>query len=74
MDSITVDISNLQPDRLGPGSDVEVIGDHQSVDDLAEAMGTIGYEVLTGLGHRYERSYLGAADLSRAELVGELLS
>jgi alanine racemase len=74
MDSITVDVSNLQSDRLGPGSDVEVIGDHQSVDDLAEAMGTIGYEVLTGLGHRYERNYLGAADLSRAELVGELLS
>jgi alanine racemase len=74
MDSITVDVSNLQPDCLGPGSDVEVIGDHQSVDDLAEAIGTIGYEVLTGFGHRYERNYLGAADLSRAELVGELLS
>jgi alanine racemase len=74
MDSITVDVSNLQSDRLGPGSDVEVIGDHQSVDDLAEAIGTIGYEVLTGLGHRYERNYLGAADLSRAELVGELSS
>jgi alanine racemase len=74
MDSITVDVSNLQPDRLGPGSEVEVIGDHQSVDDLAEAIGTIGYEVLTGLGHRYERNYLGAADLSRAELVGELSS
>ena len=74
MDSITVDVSNLQPDRLGPGSEVDVIGDHQSVDDLAEAMGTIGYEVLTGLGHRFERSYLGSADLSRAELVGELQS
>jgi alanine racemase len=42
------------------------------VDDLAEAMGTIGYEVLTGRGHRYERNYLGAADVSRAEFVGEL--
>lgn len=72
MDSITVDVSSLQPDRLGAGSEVEVIGDHQSVDDLAEAMGTIGYEVLTGLGHRYERNYLGAADVSRAEFVGEL--
>lgn len=72
MDSITVDVSNLQPDRLGPDSEVDVIGDHQSVDDLAEAMGTIGYEVLTALGHRYERNYLGATDLSRAELVGEL--
>ena len=74
MDSITVDVSELPPERLGVGSHIEVIGDHQSVDDLAGAMGTIGYEVLTGLGHRYERNYLGAADLSRAELVGELQS
>jgi alanine racemase len=74
MDSITVDVSELPFGRLGPGSEVEVIGDHQSVDDLAKAMGTIGYEVLTGLGHRYERNYLGAADASRAELVGEFLS
>ncbi|WIG52117.1 MAG: Alanine racemase [Afipia sp.] len=72
MDSITVDVSELSPDRLGAGSRVEVIGNHQSVDDLAAAMGTIGYEVLTGLGHRYERNYVGAAEVSRAELVGEL--
>lgn len=74
MDSITVDVSNLAPDRLRAGSEVEVIGDHQSVDDLAKAIGTIGYEVLIGLGHRYERNYLGAVDLSPAELAGELLS
>jgi alanine racemase len=74
MDSITVDVSQLQSDRFGAGSQVEVIGDHQSVDDVAEAMDTIGYEVLTGLGRRYERNYLGVADMSRAELVGELQS
>lgn len=74
MDSIIVDVSEFPPDRLGAGSRVEVIGDHQSVDDLAAAMGTIGYEVLTGLGHRYERNYLGTTDVSRAELVGELQS
>lgn len=74
MDSITVDVSELPPDRLGAGSQVEVIGDHQSIDDLAGAMGTIGYEVLTGVGRRYERNYLGAADLSRVELAGELQS
>ncbi len=72
MDSITIDVSKLQADRLRPGSQVEVIGDHQSVDDLAGAIGTIGYEVLTALGHRYERNYVGAAEVSRAELVGEL--
>jgi alanine racemase len=31
-----------------------------SVDDVAAAMGTIGYEVLTHLGRRYHRVYKGA--------------
>ena len=74
MDSITVDVSEISPDRLGASSQVEVIGEHQSVDDVAGLIGTIGYEVLTALGHRYERNYLGAAEASRAELVGELQS
>lgn len=60
MDSIVVDASGVTPGRLGPNSEVEVIGDCQSVDDLAGASGTIGYEVLTALGHRYRRIYLGA--------------
>jgi alanine racemase len=30
-----------------------------TVDDLAKAAGTIGYEVLTGLGRRYHRVYRG---------------
>ena len=74
MDSVTVDISEAPPDRIVPGSEVEVIGDHQSVDDLAEAIGTIGYEVLTSLGQRFERNYLGATDVSLPEFAGELLS
>jgi len=28
------------------------------VDDVAEAAGTIGYEILTGLGRRYHRRYV----------------
>ncbi len=59
MDSIVVDASGVAPGRIGPDSDVEVIGDCQPVDDLARAAGTIGYEVLTALGHRYRRIYLG---------------
>ena len=30
-------------------------------DDLADAAGTIGYEILTGLGRRYTRVYVGGA-------------
>ncbi|MDJ1007219.1 MAG: alanine racemase [Paracoccaceae bacterium] len=52
MDLITVDVTQLAevPDRL------ELLGPHQGVDDLAAAAGTIGYEILTSLGARYERA------------------
>ena len=57
MDLITVDVTHLDgvPDSL------EILGPHQGVDDLAEAAGTIGYEILTSLGARYDRIYKGAA-------------
>ncbi len=54
MDLITVDVSHLPepPEALeafGPGG----------VDAVAEAAGTIGYELLTALGGRYARRHLG---------------
>ncbi|MBA4489525.1 alanine racemase [Paracoccus sp. S1E-3] len=51
MDLITADVSALAdvPDEL------DLICPQQPVDAVAEAMGTIGYEVLTGLGRRYPR-------------------
>jgi alanine racemase len=57
-----IDASAVAPGRLDAGSEVEVIGDDQLVDDLASVAGTIGYEVLTGLGSRYQRIYLGAEE------------
>ncbi|MBS7539139.1 alanine racemase [Ancylobacter lacus] len=57
MDSMTVDISALPPDTLKLGSPVEIIGPHQTLEDVATAAGTIAYEVLTRLGHRYHRIY-----------------
>ncbi|CAM5349419.1 alanine racemase [Aquamicrobium terrae] len=59
MDSIIVDISAVPEGRLKEGDLVELIGPSQSVDDVAELTGTIGYEVLTSLGHRFHRRYLG---------------
>jgi alanine racemase len=67
MNSIAVDISSLRSGRLGPDSEVEVLGDHQSADDFARAAGTIGYEVLTGLGRRCQRKYLHTACVSHIE-------
>jgi alanine racemase len=40
---------------------IELIGPHYSVDKLAEDAGTIGYEILTGLGARYSRNYIGSS-------------
>jgi alanine racemase len=57
MDSITVDISALPEGRLTLGSRVEVLGPNQTLEDLAHDAGTISYEILTGLRHRYQRHY-----------------
>lgn len=55
MDLITVDVTHLkdEPQQL------DILGEMQSVDMLAAAAGTIGYEILTSLGPRYERRYRG---------------
>ena len=57
MDSMTIDISALPPGGLGLGSLVELVGDHQRLEDLARDAGTISYEILTSLGRRYQRVY-----------------
>ena len=57
MDSIIIDISALPEGRLTLGSRVEMLGPHQTLEDVARDAGTISYEILTGLGHRYRRQY-----------------
>jgi alanine racemase len=59
MDSITLDVTAIPDARLQPGMTVELLGPHQHVDAVAAEAGTIGYEVLTRLGSRFERRYLG---------------
>jgi alanine racemase len=53
MDLITVDVTDLSdvPAQL------DLICPEQPVDQLADFAGTIGYEILTSLGHRYDRTY-----------------
>jgi alanine racemase len=55
MDLITLDVTSV-PD-LAVGDRVELMGPHLPVDDVAEAAGTNGYEVLTRLGARFHRVY-----------------
>jgi len=62
MDLMTADIGHLPPSACQVGDPVELIGPHQSVDDLARDAGTIGYEILTALGSRYLRRYHAAGN------------
>jgi alanine racemase len=56
MDVLTIDITDL---AQGPMPDtLDIICVHQGVDVLADAAGTIGYEVLTALGSRYTRDFI----------------
>lgn len=54
MDLITADVTDLTADPVH----LQLMGRHQSVDTVADAAGTIGYEILTQLGLRYERAYV----------------
>ena len=57
MDSIILDISALSA-NLAEGDFVDLICPEQTVDDIAQKSGTIGYEILTRLGTRFHRQYL----------------
>jgi len=59
MDLITLDITELPDEFAVAGQPVELLGPHVTPDELATSAGTIGYEILTGLGNRLNRIYKG---------------
>ena len=61
MDLTAVDVTHVH--GVERGDWVELIGPHVPVDEVAACAGTIGYELLTGLGRRCERVYVGGAEM-----------
>jgi alanine racemase len=59
MDLITLDVTGASAEAARPGAFVDLIGADLSTDAVAQAAGTIGYEILTSLGRRYHRVYRG---------------
>lgn len=57
MDLTAIDITDLPPNAAKRGDFVTLIGEGLELEEVAEQAGTIGYEVLTNLGHRYARIY-----------------
>jgi alanine racemase len=56
MDMTMLDITNLP--GVAEGDEVEVFGQYTTVQQLAQACGTIPYEILTGISQRVNRVYL----------------
>ncbi len=58
MDLSIADVTDLPEASAWPGDRAEFFGAHGSLDDFATRSGTIGYQLLTGLGPRYRREYV----------------
>lgn len=61
MDMTAIDITDV-PGFVQPGDLVEVLGTNVTVDDVADAARTIGYEILTTLNGRFPRRYVNVPD------------
>lgn len=61
MDLITLDVTAVAADRVAPGTLVELIGPAMPLEEVAGRAGTNEYEILTRLGGRFHRRYVGAA-------------
>jgi alanine racemase len=60
MDLMAIDVSDLADGDVRRGEYATLVGGDITVDDVAAFSGTIGYEILTRLGHRYHRVYRAA--------------
>ena len=58
MDTCVFDITELDEVQRANLLAIELLNDELTVDQMGAAAGTIGYEILTSLGHRYGRRYL----------------
>ncbi len=61
MDMLGVDVSALDEARCRPGTLVTLFGGAVDIDAQAQAAGTVAYELLTRMGPRVKRHYIGGA-------------
>ncbi len=59
MDLTIFDVTDVPEAEVRAGDYIELFGRNIPVDEAARAGGTIGYELLTSLGNRYQRAYIG---------------
>jgi alanine racemase len=59
MDLIIIDVTDVPSHVLSRGAPVTLIGGELDLDTVGAGARTIGYEMLTSLGKRYQRHYIG---------------
>ncbi|MER9056917.1 alanine racemase [Mesorhizobium sp. M0910] len=64
MEYITIDVTDVPETLCGPGTNVELLGDDFTVDDLAATAGVHPQEVLTRLGVGCARRYVNSSSAS----------
>lgn len=60
MDLVTLDVSACPAGTAEPGQPAQFLGPDRTLDDAAAAAETVAYEVITRLGPRIARRYVGA--------------
>lgn len=61
MDMLSFDVTGVPDSHLYESARITLLGADPSVDELAARAGTIGYEILTSIGARLDRVYVGEA-------------
>lgn len=59
MDLIAIDITNASRE-INAGDSVEILGANANIEEQAKAAGTLSYELLTAMGPRITRQYVGS--------------
>jgi len=57
MDLTTLDLSKFHLEDIQINNQIEIINDQNNINQICMKIGTIPYEILTSLGHRYSRKY-----------------
>ncbi|MBI1385642.1 MAG: alanine racemase [Rhizobiales bacterium] len=69
MDLLVADVSAVPRALCQRGAWVEIVGQHATIDDLANHAGTIGYEFLTRLSRRIPRVWIGGGTTGAQEAL-----
>ncbi len=72
MDLTTIDVSGVAEDEAQPGAVVTLLNDQITINEAAELAGTIPYEIITGLGSRFHRTYENVDSEGQSVTVGDL--